>query len=755
MLTLRVILTLLAIFIFHFSSFSQSEASSPSRPKVGLVLSGGGAKGFSHIGVLKVLEEAGIRPDYITGTSMGSIVGGLYALGYPADSLEALAIRQDWDQVLTDVLSLPEVIYEEKLFFKNQLFEVPLVGGKLKAPSGLIQGQEIEHLLEQFTLPAYGIHDFNQLPIPFHCMAVDLYQGIPIELDSGSLAQAIRASMSIPSAFAPVHIDSLILIDGGVIRNFPVQEARAMGADIIIGVHCGPRMVKREELQDLSGIIPQALFLGSVQDSEEQMEWVDLYIESDIEPYGAADFKYVDTLIARGEASARAKFQEIKRLADSLNALGPPPPPVNFEYPQTIRIDSIVVTGNQMFSAEEIIGRSELKAGSTVQTHQLDEAINTLFGTNYFNKITYRLDRIDDRNVLVFLCNEKPSILIKGSLIYDSYHEAGIAFNFTLRNLLLPASRFMFVGRLANNFRYRFSYLKYLGKEQQWFLEALFQINRDAVPSIQEGRTREEYRLDDAPFDLRVFRRLGNNATLGIGGQYEWLTLKPTVSADPDFTRLLYHNLNAILSFQSNTYDRNILPTRGTFLQAELKLVTNLNYQVNTQDSLINELDSLLFDFDPYPKLTIYANSIIPLGQRSGLKLSPYLGIVWNSRNAFSDFFLLGSPEMLSRRSIPFQGLDANEFAAQVAIGTGLGYQYFLNDNLAVALDLSAGFFAEPTLLADGVPNPNTFLAGGGLSVGYNSIVGPIKFNAMYPFTTADETIKSQFKFFLTFGHRF
>ncbi len=750
---LRVIFLVLGLSLFQVSVFAQPPAA--SRPKVGLVLSGGGAKGFSHIGVLKVMEEAGLRPDLITGTSMGSIVGGLYALGYSADSLARLATTQNWDQVLTDVIPLKDVIYEEKLFFKNQLFEIPFVDGKPKAPSGLIQGQEIEHLLAKLTLPAYRLDNFDQLPIPFHCMAVDLYRGLPVELHDGSLAKAIRASMSIPTAFAPVYLDSLILIDGGVIRNFPVQEAKAMGADIIIGVHCGPRLANKEDLEDLAGIIPQALFLGALQDTEEQMKWIDLYIEPDINPYGATDFNYADTLIARGEAAARAKFDELKKLADSLGSFGPQPPLRTLSFPNTIHIDSIAVVGNSMFSDQEIIGRSELKAGTTVETRRLDEATNTLFGTNYFTKISYSLDQVNGKNVLTFNCKEKPAFLLKGSLIYDSYHEAGIAFNFTMRNLLLPASRFMFIGRLSNNYRYRFSYLKYLDREQRWFLDAFVQFNRDALPVIAEGRLTEEYRLDDNPYDLSVWRRFKNNAILGAGAQYERLTLSPTISNDPIFDRLRYHNFNAYLSYQVNTLDRNILPTRGIQIMAELKLVTNLSHKTVSQDSLINEFDSLLFSFDPYPKLTIYANSFIPAGRHGGFKVSPYFGAVWNSNDILSDFFLIGSPEILSRRTIPFQGLNANEFTAQVILGTGLGYQYFIRDNLAVSLDLSAGLFGEPDVGSEGLPFPDVFLAGAGLTAGYNSLVGPIKLTVMYPFNTPAEAIQQEFKFFLTFGHRF
>lgn len=722
------------------------------RPKLGIALSGGGAKGFSHIGVLKVMEEAGLVPDYLTGTSMGSIVGGLYALGYPADSLEAITRRQDWNRVLTDNLPLPEVIFEEKQYFKNQLIELPFIDGQVKPPGGLIQGQEIEHLLANLTLPAYATEDFNQLPTPFHAMAVDLYWGVPVELTAGSLAEAIRASMAIPSVFTPVRRDSLILVDGGLIRNFPVQELREMGADIVIGVHCGPRRASMEELEGLTGIIPQAMFLGSVQDSEAQMEYLDLYVEPDIDPYGAPDFASADSIMARGEAEGRRHFQAFQRLADSLNALGPPPARPLLRYPEKLFIDSIEVKGNSIISDDAILGWANIDAGTAIAPNALDQAIDNLYGTNYFIKIKYSLRRENNRNILTFEAVERANALIKGSLIYDTYHNVGLAFNFTLRNLLGANSRLMFVGKLATNYRYSLSYLKYLNEDQNLYLDASVHFNRDQLPVIQEGRPVQEISLQDLPVDLLLYKRLQKNLRFGIGVGWESLSLKSAVGEAPVFDRLNYNNLNLIGSLELNSLNSNILPSSGTHLRFEARFVNNLGYSVNGLDTAFSNPDSL-FGFDNYPKLSFHSDSYLPLGERVSLRLSPFAGILWGAGNTYSDFFLMGSPERVSRRSIPFFGLDPNEFAAQVSLGTGIGLQYFLWDNLILAADFNAGFFAEPEV-GNGIPNPDRFLAGAGLTAGYNSILGPVKLSVMLPFNT-DGAIQDKLKVFLSIGHRF
>ena len=215
------------------------ERDSIQTPKIGLVLSGGGAKGLAHIGVLKVLEEAGIRPDYITGTSMGSIIGGLYALGYSADDLSEMNVNADWEKLLSDRISLNKIVMEEKYESKRYLFKFPIRNYQFKLPSGLIEGQQLESFFGDMVWPLPEQKSFDDFPIPFHCMAVDMISGETIEFDSGNFAETIRASMSIPSIFAPKDIDTLLLVDGGVTKNFPVEEVRKMGADYVIGVYVG------------------------------------------------------------------------------------------------------------------------------------------------------------------------------------------------------------------------------------------------------------------------------------------------------------------------------------------------------------------------------------------------------------------------------------------------------------------------------------------------------------------------------------
>ena len=289
--------------------------------KVGLVLSGGGAKGVAHIGVLKVLEEAGIPIDYIAGTSMGSIVGGLYAIGYDARCLDSLVRVQNWPFLLSNRVYRYDLPFSEKEKDEKYLLSIPMLRSKLiQMPAGFISGQNIYNLFSELTLGYHDSLSFMNLPIPFSCVAANLVNGEEVILNSGNLPLSMRASMAIPGVFSPVVLDSMMLVDGGIANNYPVDVMREMGADIIIGVDVSAGLRTMNELHSVLDIVDQLTNFLGMEKYEENVRLTNLYIKPDIEPYSAASFDPVaiDTLILRGERAARAKWDEIVRLKEQL-----------------------------------------------------------------------------------------------------------------------------------------------------------------------------------------------------------------------------------------------------------------------------------------------------------------------------------------------------------------------------------------------------------------------------------------------------
>ena len=231
--------------IIFGSFYSQEISAQEEKPKVALVLSGGGAKGIAHIPLLQALDSLGIVPDIIIGTSMGSIVGGFYAVGYSGDSIAVMANNANWSELLGGDVNLVDVGMEEKSEFKRHLVDFDIIEGKPKVNAGFLKDQKLREFISSYTYPVFKIQDFDQLPIPFRAMTTDIVNGKEVFLDKGSIGYAMRASMSIPGVFEPVPYENTLLVDGGVLNNFPVDRAREMGYDIVIGSDVGGGMQKK------------------------------------------------------------------------------------------------------------------------------------------------------------------------------------------------------------------------------------------------------------------------------------------------------------------------------------------------------------------------------------------------------------------------------------------------------------------------------------------------------------------------------
>ena len=301
------ILIILAADLFSMTS---------GRPGIGLVLSGGGAKGFAHIGVLKMLDSLEIPVDYIAGTSMGGIVGALYSIGYSGSEIEALVYRTDWREVFNDDPARNELPFIQKKDTGKYQLEFGLQGLYPVPPSGLIYGQKISLLFSGLTYPYESITDFSKLPIPFHCVAVNIVTGSQVVLKGGSLAKAMRATMAIPTVFSPVEWGDSLLVDGGMANNLPVDVVRDMGAEIVIAVDVSSPLLKRHELNSAISVLQQSLQMLGINQWKENVESADLYIHPDLADFSTADFnsQKVMGILQSGDQTA----QRFKSALDSL-----------------------------------------------------------------------------------------------------------------------------------------------------------------------------------------------------------------------------------------------------------------------------------------------------------------------------------------------------------------------------------------------------------------------------------------------------
>ena len=288
---------------------------SVGRKRVAVVLSGGGAKGMAHIGALKVLEKAGIPVDIVTGTSMGSIIGGLYAIGYNANALDSIVRVQDWSYVITDKEDMSRQSLSDRKKQNTYLYSTGLTIGKYdKQAGGIIRGTNLAELFQQLCTGYTDSIDFTRdLPIPFACVATDIVDNTEVDFHSGRLPQAMRASMAIPAAFSPVRIDDMVLVDGGLKNNYPADIAREMGAEVIIGVTVQGEPKTAEDLGSTMSVLSQIIDVNCKNKYDENLAITDLHLKVDTKGYGSASFSQaaIDTLIRRGEEEAMSHWDEI------------------------------------------------------------------------------------------------------------------------------------------------------------------------------------------------------------------------------------------------------------------------------------------------------------------------------------------------------------------------------------------------------------------------------------------------------------
>ena len=724
------------IFSLLFIVTLNASLSAQQRPKVGLVLSGGGAKGMAHIGILKILEQAGIRPDYITGTSMGSIVGGLYATGYSASELEKIVKNINWDEVLTNKVRLNEIAIEEKPYYGRYVVELPVrdyftVG----LPRGLIEGQKLGTLLFDLTRSVHDIDDFSKLPIPFACVATDIATGLPILLNKGSLARSLRASMSIPTVFTPVEIDGKLLVDGGLVRNFPVQEVIDMGADIVIGIFVSSDLESKDELKDFVSILFQSSWVLSAYDTREQKKKVDYYIEPELGEYETGSFKSSEKIIELGEESGKKFYDSFRRLADSLNQFGAQQPVVRPKSVQEYTIQSIVIEGNNDISDDIIKGKLRIEDHSVIDAREIEKRVELLFGIGAFDNIGYELRTVEGGHDLIITVRESAPGKIKFAMHYDSENGVGINGNYTLRNVLSKNSRAVAEIDLAEFPRLNLNYLKYLGKKQN--VAGMLNLEYNSFnPAIRNEEGKEVYSISQYNITGTVFSTAVSNRTFGASFSRNFINLKPeTAESSANFISVKNKGYTIRAFYLSNTLDRPFYPRYGSksFLSAAYLLGFDGQYKYFVDSTLTEAglpLNNVFRGEGGYLKIFSLDKSLSLISD-SRLSLTN-LNDVEDLLNVINFTFAGGFHPRVSN-SIPFYGALNYDYLLASYFMTKLDLQYEMFPNVLITGGVNLVSINYPmewlgiddNELSDLGDNAD-YRLGYGLSLGYYSMIGPI-----------------------------
>lgn len=509
------------------------NATEAPRPKVGLVLSGGAARGLAHIGVLKALEEQGIKIDAIAGTSMGAVVGGLYASGYKIDELEKLALNIDWQQALSDAPPREDVPFRRKQDDRDFLVKQKLSfrdDGSLGLPLGVIQGQNLALLLESLLAHTSDTRDFDKLPIPFRAVATDIASGEKVVFRKGHLPQVIRASMSIPAVFAPVELDGRLLVDGGMTDNIPLDVAREMGVDVAIVVDIGTPLRNRKQLTTVVDVLNQSITLMTRRNSEEQLAALkptDVLIQPALAAFGVTDFGKAQEMIDAGYRATRildARLAQLKPHESQdaeLNAARAP-------GQRTPIITAIRVENDSKVGDEVIRYYIRQPIGEPLDLGRLHSDMGTLYGLDYFEQVQYRVVHKGQDHTLVISARGKRSgtdylrvgLNLSDDMRGDSAFNLGASYRINGINRL--GAEWLTRAQIGDKQELYTEFYQPLDVGSRYFVAPYAAFEAQNVDSVLDNDPIAQYRVERYGFGLNFGRQIGNNGEIRFGVGEAW-----------------------------------------------------------------------------------------------------------------------------------------------------------------------------------------------------------------------------------------
>ena len=721
---MKKLLLFVSLLIFTQISLGQENP----RPKVGLVLSGGGAKGLAHIGVLKVIDSLGIKVDYIAGTSMGAIVGGLYASGYNAEQLDSIFSRIDVDALLQDYTPRESKSFYEKRNDEIYALTLPFNKFKLGLPSGLSKGLYNFNLISSLTQQVSHIRDFDELPIPFLCIATDAETGEKVVLDSGVLAQNMIASGALPTLYSPVEMNGRLLIDGGVVDNYPVEELKARGIDIIIGVDVQDGLKTREELKGVTSVLAQINNFSMIEKMEGKQKATNIYIKPDIKGYTVVAFDKGNEIIAKGKEKA---LEFIKELAPYGNSNSKNDKRIVFQ--DSIYIKDIVFNNLDNYTRAYIVGKLKFKRNSKISNSQLQKGILNLNATQNFSAINYSFEKMQDGDKLILQLKENENnTFLKFGLHYDDLFKSGILLNYTKKRLIAKNDVASLDVILGDNIRYNFDY--YIDNGFYWsfgFNSKLTTFNRNITSNI----------TDDAVFNTTAnainvdFFDLSNQAYLqtifaqkfSLGGGLEFKVLKleseTLENTDPVFENSDYLSVFGFVKYDS--FDKKYFPRTGWNFNSEIRsYLYSSDYKSNFERFSVAKAD---FGFAQ------------PVFKNMTFKFQTEGGFAFGERSiSYFDFILGGYGFQQVNNIKPFYGYDFLSLAGDsyVKLLLTADYEIFKKHHL----NFSANFANVGNKIFDTIETwfvqPN--YSGYSFGYGMETVIGPVEIKHSWSPETKD-----------------
>ncbi|MEO9570629.1 MAG: patatin-like phospholipase family protein [Polaribacter sp.] len=693
--------------------------SQEKQPKIGLVLSGGGAKGFAHIGVLKEIDKAGLQIDYIGGTSMGAIVGGLYALGYSGTQIEHIVIETDFISLLQDKLPRNSETFFEKEFGEKTVITLPVKKGSVGLPRAVSKGQNVFNFLLELLASAEGKTDFSKLPIPFFCIATDVETGGAVLLEKGSMPLALRASGSFPTLLNPISLNNKLLVDGGLANNFPVSIMKSKGVDIVIGVDVEGKLIKKDKLSSVIAIMNQVVSYQMYNKSKKEKEQLDVYIHPEIYDYSVVDFDKKNEILEKGINEGK-KFRSVFKELALKQTVKKERNKLNFDSKKYL-ISNIDLIGSKNYTRAFVLGKFNIKVGDSISRNEITKRIYLLSATKNYDRIEYQLIKKEDNSYQLKLdvkeSNDNASL--KLGVHYDFLYKSGVLANFNKKHFLLENDLFSMNMILGDNLRYNLDYFVDNGFYISYGFRSRynhFRTNSKFNPIVNLYPTISSINLKYTDLTNQFFLQTTFNRkfALGIGLEHKYLEVTTeTIATNNQETIFDKSNyLNGFGYLKLDSYDKKYFATKGYFADLNFKWYLSSSDHHHNFKSFAQTKGTLGF-------ATTFRNQLT-------FQMTNEAGFTLNEVNSdVFDFYLGGYNQNYINTFVSFYGYDFAELSNDSFIKSEFNLRYQFSDNhyasfIANYGRLEGNVFKSIDLFKD-------VKSGYALGYSYNTLVGPLE----------------------------
>ncbi len=711
------------------SHFSQREYT--KRPKIGIALSGGAAHGLAHIGVIQYLDEIGVNIDYITGTSMGAIIGAMHAMGYDGKQMEEIAANINWDAVINNNIGYEGVSPIEKFHHDKYPLNFAISDRRILLPQGILNTNRLEIVLARLFSPTVGIDQFADLPRPFRCYGVDIEKGTVVSMENGKLTDALRASMAIPSVFSPFKYQDQWIVDGGLMRNFPVMENFDMGSDIVLGSYVGKEKSDISELNDLIDILSESAFMMSLKDSKKQKDNVDILFCPDVKNDGVFDFNAYEKLIKEGYRSAKNHHQELMELLGILNEFAEGDKVIPLEIPDYLYIDSIKTSNLPIADQKLAIDKFGLDSRSHMTYKMIEGGIARIVSTLNFESVKYEILKDAEKNILLIDAKPRQYRKMGININHFSNTNSSLILSGQARNLFFRLSNLRVTLRLSDNPGIAGEYYLRGGLDSKnWVFGIRASVEKSRLRFYSKNLQKKVGLQWEAHIKPYFTYEFSNHMSVTGSVDFKRLDFQNQIRSVLDIKQIINASTRFGLEFSYDNRDERVLPKKGSsyFISAGYGLAApdNIRYtRTEAADVVTLPMSDDYFDAE------LYASKTVAL--KSNLWWTLAVDMYYKSKPSLLDGYKIGGTSVKTDLSIPFIGYISTELMSNKHAYARTDIRLAIFEQVSVAMVFN-GIYTSNNSLEYSDPDHETsyFAYGAGLELGIKSPLGPILFDIGY-----------------------